>query len=320
MRISSESPKNATFVPESASRSATGSSGTLLPVAAPLFELLSARIDVESVPAVDGLTLTTSGDRVVVLGGPKALFEAVGGVRTPSHGEVRVRGVPSRRAARHGRVAGAPVDPPLPPRWTALEYVTWSARLSGHRKKDAMALAEQALAQMKVIASAGEKLSGASLPTRRSVSIAAALATGAETILLEDPLLGLSDDGARHFARTTLRALEGRGWALFAGRLPLESPFAMDADEAAVVTGRRVLAQGAPAELASRERAYAVRVLGHSEDFARLATARGAHVSGIGTDLTVDLGPSLAVSDLLRVAVEAEATVLELEPVAHAFS
>jgi ABC-type multidrug transport system ATPase subunit len=286
---------------------------------APLVELSRARIDVEGVPAVDGLSLTTSGDQVVILGGAKVLFEAVSGTRTPSHGEVRVRGVAARRAARSGIVAGAPVDLPLPPQWTAREYLTWSARISGHRKKDATALAEEALTRMKMVGSAGEKLSGASLETRRSVSIAAALATGAETILLEDPLASLSGDAARQLARIVLRALEGRGWAIFAARLPLESPFAMDASEAVVVAGNRVLAQGAPAELASRERAYALKVLGHSEDFARVARARGARVSGIGADLTVDLGP-LAVSDLLRVAAEVEATVLELEPVAYALS
>jgi ABC-type multidrug transport system ATPase subunit len=306
-------------VPGSASGSVSGLICYVARVPAPLFQLSSARIDVEGVPAVDGLSLETSGDRVVVLGGPKAFFEAVGGVRTPSHGEVRVRGVPARRAARSGQVASAPLDAPLPPRWTARDYATWGARLSGRDKRNAQSLAEQALALMK-IASIDERLVNASLLTRRSVSVAGALATGAETILLEDPIAGLPDDAARNLARVTLRALEGRGWALFAARLPLESPFAMDADEAIVITGSRVLSQGAPVELASRERAYALRVLGPAEDFARLATARGARVSGTGGDLAVDLGPSLAVSDLLRFAVEAEATVLELEPVGHAFA
>jgi len=212
------------------------------------------------------------------------------------------------------------VDAPLSPKWTARDYVTWSARIAGHRKKDAIVLAEQAMVQMKMVVTAGERLSGASTQTRRAVSIAAALATGAEAIFLEEPLLGLPDDAARHFARIILRALEGRSWMVFSARLPLESPFAMDADEAAIVAGSRVLAQGAPAELATREHAYAVRVLGRAADFARIATERGAHVSGSGNDLTVDLGEGLSVSDLLRVALEARATVLELEPLAHAFS
>jgi ABC-type multidrug transport system ATPase subunit len=289
-------------------------------VATPLLQLVHTRIDIDGVPAVDGLSLTTTGDRVVILGGPRALFEAASGVRTPSHGEVQVRGVAARRAARGGSVAGAPFDPPFSPKWTAREYVTWSARISGHGKKDARALAEQSLAQLKMAPSAGERLSNASTQMRRAVTIAAALATGAQTVFLEEPLAGLPDDAARHFARIILRALEGRSWLVFAARLPLESPFAMDAEEAIVVADSRVLAQGAPAELAAHERAFAVRVLGRAADFARLATERGAHVSGSGNELTIDLGEGLTVSDLLRAAAEARATVLELEPVAHAFT
>jgi ABC-type multidrug transport system ATPase subunit len=287
---------------------------------APLLELVEARIDVDGVPAVDGLSLKTSGDRVLLLGGPRALFETVSGTRTPSHGEVLVRGVPARQAARERHVAGAPMDPPLLPSWTPREYVTWSARIAGQGKKDAVALAERSLSELKMVAAAGEKLGNASTQTRRATVIAAALATGAETILLEEPVMGLADDAARNFSRIILRALEGRGWAVFCSRMPLESPFAMDADEAAVVAKNRVLAQGAPAELAAHERTYALRVLGRADDFARLAAERGARVSGGGNHLTIDLGESLLVSDLLRIAVQADATVLELEPLAHAFT
>jgi ABC-2 type transport system ATP-binding protein len=257
---------------------------------------------------------------MLVLGGARALFEAASGVRDPSHGEVLVRGVAARDAARAGSAAGAPCDPPLPPGWTPRDYVTWSARIAGHRRGDAQALAAQAIAEMKMAAIQGERLASATTQTRRATSIAAALATGAETILLEEPLAGLADDSARHFARIVLRALGRRAWVVFAARLPLESPFAMDADEAAVVLGGRVVGQGAPAELAARDRAYAVRMIGGADEFARLASERGARVSGAGPERTVDLGESLAVSDLLRAAREAQATILELRPLSHAFA
>jgi ABC-2 type transport system ATP-binding protein len=289
-------------------------------VTAPLLELVRARIDVEGVPAVDGMSLTANEDRAVILGGARVLFEAASGIRVPCHGEVRVAGVAARTAARMGIAAGAPCDPPFPPRWTVREYVTWSARVAGHGLRDARALAEQALAEMKMFAVEAARLSEASVQTRRATSIAAALATGAEVILLEEPALGLPDDTARNFARIVLRALDKRAWAVFAARLPLESPFAMDADEAVLVLGGTVVAQGAPAELAARDHTYAVRLLGAADDFARLATERGARVSGAGPELTIDLGESLAVSDLLRAATEAQATVLELRPLSHAFA
>jgi ABC-2 type transport system ATP-binding protein len=265
------------------------------------------------------MRLVTTGDRVLILGGAPAVFEAACGVMTPSHGEVRVRGAAARDAARVGSVAGAPASLPFPPRWTARQYVTWSARVSGRPRQEALALAEEAMALLKMVSSAGEALVGASTQTRRTVSIAAALATGATSVFLEEPLYGLTEEAGRHFARLVLRALQGRSWAVFAARLPLESPFAMEADEAVVMSGRGVLAQGAPAELAARERCYAIRVTGMVDDFARRAAERGARVTGTGGELMVDLG-GLGVSDLLRTALETQTTLLELEPVAHAFS
>lgn len=226
----------------------------------------------------------------------------------------------ARAAVRSGGAAGAPLDSALPPKWTAREYVTWSARICGSTRKDARSLADQAIERMQMNAVADVPLAASSTETRRATSIAAALATGAKTVLLEEPTRGLADDVARNFARVLIRALEGCGWAVFASHVPLASPLAMDADEAIVIAGDLVVAQGAPAELATRERAYAVRVLGRADDFSRLASSRGARVSGQGAELTIDLGESLAVSDLLRAAQDAQATILELRPLAHAFA
>ena len=64
-----------------------------------------------------------------------ALFEATCGRRPVVRGDLRVRGVAVATAAREGIVAGRRLDPPLPPRWTALDYVTWSARLAGHARR-----------------------------------------------------------------------------------------------------------------------------------------------------------------------------------------
>jgi ABC-type multidrug transport system ATPase subunit len=208
----------------------------------------------------------------------------------------------------------------LPPKWTARQYVTWSARICGHAKTDARSLADQAIERMQMKSVADERLAKAAPQTRRATSIAAALATGAKTLLLEDPTRGLPDDVARNLARVLIRALEGCGWAVFASSVPLASPLAMDAEEAIVIAGDVVVAQGAPAELAARERAYAVRVLGQAAEFSRIASSRGARVSGHGAELTIDLGESLAVSDLLRAAQDARATILELRPLAHALA
>jgi len=275
-------------------------------------------------PAIDGLTLATTGDHVLVLGAARALFEAASGLRAPSRGEIEVEGLSPRVAVSGGTVACAPLDAPMPPAWTVLQYVTWSARLAGHPKATARAMAGEALERMHLGSVAGTKLGAVAPATRRGTVLAAALATGARTLLVEDPLPGLPSEAARPFARVIARALGEHRVAIFAGRVPLESPLALAADEALVIDGAEVSAQGAPGELAARERTVAVRVHGDVAAFARAVEAAGGHaVVTVGAPppvhVRVDLGP-LAGRDLLRIAAEHEALVVELCPLARAFA
>jgi ABC-2 type transport system ATP-binding protein len=289
-----------------------------------LLAVSGLRVDVGGSPAIDGLTLSTTGDRVLVLGAARALFEAAAGLRAPSRGEIRVEGVSPRAAVSGGVAAGAPLDPPMPPAWTVLQYVTWSARLAGHPKATARGMAAEALERMHLGRVAGTRLGGVAPATRRGTVLAAAIATGARTLLVEDPLPGLPSEAERPFARVIARALSEHRVALFAGRVPLESPLALASDEALVIDGAVVSAQGAPGELAASERTVALRVHGDVAAFARAVEAGGGRAEvTVGAPppvhVRVELGP-LAARDLLRMAAECEAVVVELRPLARAFA
>jgi ABC-type multidrug transport system ATPase subunit len=282
------------------------------------------RVDVGGFPAIDGLTLATTGDRVLVLGAARALFEAAAGLRASSRGVVLVEGASPGAAVGGGLVACAPLDPPMPPAWTVLQYVTWSARLSGHPKATARGLASEALDRLNLGRVGSTRLGAVAPATRRGTVLAAALATGARTLLVEDPLPGLPSDAAQAFARVVARALGEHRVAVFAGRIPLESPLALVADEALVIDGALVSAQGAPAELAASERTVAVRVHGDVAAFARAVDAGGGRAEvTVGAPppvhVRVELGP-LAARDLLRIAGECRATVVELRPLARSFA
>jgi ABC-2 type transport system ATP-binding protein len=282
------------------------------------------RIDVAGAPAVDGLTFASSGERVLVLGGARALFEAAAGLRAVAHGELNVEGMAPLLASRAGAVACAALDPPMPPTWTLRQYVTWSARVLGHPRGAARALGEQALDRMQLAPLAATKLGATSKASRRGTVVAAALATGAPTLLLDDPLSGLPDDAGRGFARVLARALGDRRAIVFAARIPLESPLALAADEAIVVDGAQIAAQGAPAEVAAGERTLALRVQGDVEAFARGVEAAGARALVSLTAMPpayvrVDLG-AIAARDVLRIAAESRAVVVELRPLARAFA
>jgi ABC-type multidrug transport system ATPase subunit len=265
-----------------------------------------------------------AGERVLVLGGARALFEAAAGLRSIARGELRVAGMAPRAAVRAGLVASAPLDPRMPPKWTVRQYATWSARLAGHARAGSEALAAEALARMDLSAWAKAELTSVGPVVRRATVLAAALATGASILLVEDPLVALPVEAGREYARVVVRALADRRTAFFAARLQLESPIALAADEAIVLAGSHISAQGAPAEIAANERAFALRVGGDVQAFADAVQARGARLlSPPGTStparLSVDLG-TLAARDLLRIAAECDAVVIELRPLAHAFA
>jgi ABC-type multidrug transport system ATPase subunit len=294
----------------------------------PLLAASSLRVDAGGTSAVDGLSLTTSGERVLVLGAARALFEAAAGLRPSARGELLIENRAPLEALRAGAMAGAPLDPPLPAAWTLLDYVRWSARLAGYARGTANALAEDALERLKLAALAKKKLGMVTATARRGAVIAAALATGAPILLVDDPVAGLPADAARSFARIVVRALDDRRAVLFAGRVALDSPIALAADEAILVDGSRVVAQGAPAEIATRESAFVLRVGGDARAFMSAALARGVRILGSGDDpgracITVDLGVdpgALRVLDLLAIAASSNAVVLELRPLARAFA
>jgi ABC-type multidrug transport system ATPase subunit len=284
-----------------------------------LLETTTLRVDIAGVPCVDGLSMVTTGDHVIVLGAPTGLFEAVSGMRKVTCGELRVAGHEPLEALRAGVLAGVPLDPPVPPTWTPRGYVEWSARLAGMSKRDARARANEALELLKMTASAETPLRAAPLHIRRAMAVAAGLATGAEVIVMEDPAVSLPEDAARNLSRLVATALEKHRWILFAGRIALESPLAMHADEAVVLTGSSVTGQGALAELATRERSYALRLVGKEEEFLVAAEARGAQVVRHGAHLTVDLGPALRTRDLLELAEQVSSVIVEMRPLARAF-
>jgi ABC-type multidrug transport system ATPase subunit len=239
-----------------------------------------------------------------------------------------VAGVAAADAARFGVATGAPLDPPLPPRWTVREYVTWSARLCGQSRAVANAYSADALERLELAQYASVRLGAASVAIRRGTVLAAALVSGVRVLLLEDPTVGLGDDVAHAFARRIARALADRRVIFFASRIPLESPLALAGDEAFVLRGSHVAAQGAPAEIAAAERSFSLAVAGDVRALASALVAEGASLlapipEGPGTEgparLAVHLGP-LRTFDVLRLAASHAATVVELRPIAGAFA
>ncbi len=289
---------------------------------ASLLEIEDLRVDVDGKPACDGLTLQTRGERVLLLGAPRVVFEATCGLRPVMRGRLHVRGLTAEAAVRSGTLAAAPLDPALPPKWTALEYVTWSSRLAGHSSRDARLLAKEALAVAQLGAVAGSTFERMPPDARRGVVLAAALATGASAIVLEDPLAGLPEEVAHALAKIIVQALTERSWVVFGARLSLTSPLAMSADEALMVSSSQLDAQGPPAEIAAQGRRFVARIhsSGSLEALGARLSERGATLDVRGAQVLLDLGSSMTTADLLGVCAELDATVVEMVPVARALT
>lgn len=290
------------------------------PPPSPLLSAEDVRVDVDGVPACDGLTFRTTSDRVLVLGAPRALALAASGVLPIARGRLAIRGEDAEAAARVRLAAGAALDPPLPPKWNAEEYVRWSARLAGLPKAEAFANAASAIERLKLTALARAALATLPPHARRGVVIAAAYATGAPVLVLEDPLTGLPEDAARSFARILVEALEDRAWVVFAARVPLTSPLALHAEEAVVASASRVEAQGPPAELAAAERRFSIRAHGTTDELVRRLAERGVKVEHDGARLVLDLADALTTTELVTMFAAADVAILELVPVARALA
>jgi ABC-type multidrug transport system ATPase subunit len=268
--------------------------------------------------------MASTGEHLLVLGAPRALFETAAGLRASTRGELRVADRDPLDAVRAGASAGAPLDPPLPSSWTVRRYVTWSAQLAGHPAATSRSLADEAIERMKLAGAANDKLGKVAAAARRGTVIAAALATGAAILLVEDPIAGLPPDVGRPFARIVVRALADRQTAFFAPRVSLDSPFALAADEAIVIDGSQVVAQGDPAEIAAGEGTFLVRVTGDAGAFVEAVQGQGGRLLGAGKEparacLTIELG-ALSTLDVLRIADASKAVVLELRPLARVFA
>ena len=284
----------------------------------PVIDASDARIDQGGVPVVEGLNVKTTGSGVVVLGAPRALFQACAGILSVTRGTLRVGGALPREAAQQASIASAPMDVLVPPKWTLRELVIENVRLAGHPRREATERALAAVHALGLDAMARTKLGAADLAVKRGAMLAAAVGTGAGVLLVEDFTTGLPDASARSLGRLFVADCKDCRWVFFAGQLALASPVGMHADEALLFGGGRLLACGPPAEIAARERTYSVRLAKDGGAFAEALRGRGVAVETDHDKLVVTLPEGLSPLEVVRIAVAQHAVVLELVPVSDA--
>lgn len=300
--------------------------------APPVLEAEGARIAVDEAVAFSALTFTTRGGLVLVAGEAAALFAVLtsvplGAARTSDEvslgeahvvaGKLSVRGHSVGERQHHAAIGAAPLDPPLPPSWSAHACVTWSARLAGVPARAARELAAHALTRVGLAGAADRLARTLVLPERRALGLAQAVVAGPEVLVLEAPLAGL-DGAAAAFVDQALRGLLADHAAVVGvTRLDpgsAEGLLARSASDLLVLGGASQLYVGAPEGLLAHPRAVALTVRTNVDALRDALLERGLSLEGGPVRCAVALPEGRSSADVLAAAASARASVVELRP------
>jgi ABC-2 type transport system ATP-binding protein len=301
----------------------------------PILHAEDARIAIDDVVAIDRLTVRARGDRVLCTGEIEALFAALTAVPLRSRssrveddelpGEAHVIAgallVAGRDVAgyEHLAVTGvAPLDPPLPPRWTAHDYVTWSARLAGLPRRASRELAASALERVGLSPVLRRPLNTLDVPARRVLLLAHAIVADPAVIVVEAPVAGLDGPAAAYVMNALSRASEGRGAIVSATRL---DPATADGDlgraatDVLVFAGGALVLSGAPEELFAGVRVVGVTIRKNPGPFRDELLSRGMTVKGGPLRMSVTLAAEGTTKDIVAAASKARAPLVEMFPI-----
>jgi len=313
----------------------------------PLLFARSARVAVDDVIAIEDLSVTTHGDRVLLVGDVTVLFAALSGVpllaassESPAgepalagearvvSGELRLCGLDVGEQAHLGVVGFAPLDPPVPKAMSCIAYVEWAARLAGVKPRAANELAASALGKVGMLRSAARMCGTLAVAERRALQIAKAIAHDPQAIVAEAPLDRLEGEAAGFVLGALAAATEGRRALLSAHRIEpgsTEGTMARSATQLVFLGETGVVAEGPPASFASEARVYRLTVASNADALRGALETRGLRLEEgpsaerrAGTKgaihFTVALPPGTTTAPVLEAASEARSAVVEMVP------
>ena len=260
--------------------------------------------------ALDALTVSVEPGVVLGVLGPNGAgktttIRILTTILAPQRGTFTIAGIPHTRPSEIRRVIGVlPESAGYPVRQTGEEYLRYHARLFGHTRADARALAERLLAEMGLYDRRASLIGSYSRGMRQRLGIARTLVNDPTVVFLDEPTLGLDPAGQRQVLRSVRKIASERGAAvLLCSHLLAEVE--ENCSRVLILNHGRVVADGTVAEVVSRAAApRSGRVRVAPEDAVRaaaaLATASGVdHVERDDVQpgvLTVTFSPPVAAS------------------------
>ena len=167
--------------------------------------------------AVEDLTFSVERGQILGVLGPNGAgkttaIRVLTTILAPTRGTFAVAGVPNTRPADIRQQIGVlPESAGYPERQNGEEYLRYHARLFGHSKESARAVAAALLAEAGLSASARFPIASYSRGMRQRLGIARALVNEPQVLFLDEPTLGLDPSGQRQVLAIVRRIARERG-------------------------------------------------------------------------------------------------------------
>jgi ABC-2 type transport system ATP-binding protein len=239
-----------------------------------------------SVAALVDLTFgVEAGEVLGVLGpngaGKTTAIRILTTILQADRGSFSVAGVPHKRPEEIRRVVGVlPESSGYPSTQTGAEYLRYFARLYGHSREGARALADSLLAQVGLAERARSQIATYSRGMRQRLGIARTLVNDPQVVFLDEPTLGLDPAGQRQVLGLIRGIAAERG-----ATVVLSTHLLAEVEEICtrvlILNHGRVAAQGTVSEIVRRAAAPRSARLRVGEEYAEQARATLAAAAGI---------------------------------------
>jgi ABC-2 type transport system ATP-binding protein len=286
-----------------------------------------------SLVAVSDLTFSAEGGEILGVLGPNGAgkttaIRVLTTILEPTEGSFTVAGVPQTDPTEIRRRIGVlPESAGYPERQTGQEFLRYHARLHGRSRADALALADELLAEVGLADRGQTLIKTYSRGMRQRLGIARALVNDPRVLFLDEPTLGLDPAGQRQILTTIRRVAEERGSTVLLSTHLLGEVEQL-CSRVIILNRGRIVAQGTVAEIvrqAGAPRSARLRVA--SEDLERalaaLAPAAAVEHAEVANDqlgwLTVTLAQANGrpsedlMSEALRALIDARVPLLSFE-------
>ena len=248
--------------------------------------------DYGSIAAVRDLSFVVQpGEVLGVLGpngaGKTTAIRVLTTILPASRGRFSVAGVPSAQPREIRRRIGVlPESAGYPDRQTGEEYLTYHARLHGHTRAGARALARGLLDELGLLARRRSLIASYSRGMRQRLGIARALVNDPKVVFLDEPTLGLDPAGQRQVLGHVRRIAHERGAAVLLST-HLLTEVEENCSRVLILNRGRAVAQGTVSEvvrLAAAPRSGRLQVAPEQADRAAAVLAHVAGISRVTSD------------------------------------